>query len=249
MSVLMGSNSVAHFNPVVENCKDIENLMSYIKSSFVGFDNWLATEPNPVPVWNIHWISGKMSRGENQTWSDFQKQVYTDASDYFWSCTEKQKYIMLVCNKIQLPVAYQNLRSITIINDARSHKFLRKSVWNKHYGIKQNKIYMKINDSTLYPEPTRTIMQQFNNPVYIDESIYKFYRRVIWENSCTDFFSNTENFKSKKNLTVNLSDLLCQHRVVDTVNYITDYLNADSIDKDYIKMAHRHWINLHQFNF
>lgn len=249
MSLLMGSNSIAHFDSTIDQNKNLNLLLDYVKKSFASFDHWLATEPNPVPVWNIHWISGKMSRGENQSWHDFQNQLNTDASDYFWSSVKNQKYVMMVCNKVQLPIAYQNLKNITIINDILSLKFVRKSVWYKHYGIKNNMIHVKINDPDLYPEPTKTIMKQFNNPIYADESIYKFYRRTIWNNSCTDFFSNPQNFHNTKNLNINLTDILCDKKIINVVNQITDYLNADTVDPDYIVRAHRHWLNLHKFNF
>lgn len=249
MSLLMGSNSIAHFNPSIEQNKNTDQLLNYVKNSFIEFSHWLANEPNPVPTWNIHWISGKMSRGENQSWETFCQQLKSDASEYFWNCVREQKYIMMVCNKIQLPVAYQNLKTVTIINDPRSQKFLRKSLWYKHYGIKNNKIHLKINDASLYPEPTKTIMKQFDNPVYLNESVYKFYRRSIWNNPYTNFFSTPCNFSTEKNLTINLSDILCQSNIVNVVNQITDYLEACPIDSNYIKLAHHHWINLHRFNY
>lgn len=245
----MGSNSIAHFDQNIDQNKNLNLLLDYVKKSFVNFDSWLATEPNPVPVWNIHWISGKMSRGEKQSWHDFQNQLITDASEYFWHCVKKQKYVMMVCNKIQLPVAYQNLKNITIINDAPSLKFVRKSVWYKHYGIKNNMVHIKINDPELYPEPTKTIMKQFNNPIYVNESIYKFYRNTVWDNSCTNFFSDTQNFNNINNLTVCLSDILCEQKITNVVNQITDYLNADRVNSDYIIKSHRYWLDLHQFNF
>ena len=83
MSLLMGSDSVAHYDSTIEQPKDNQSLLNYVKRSFQGFDRWIATEPNPVPVWNIHWISNKMPRGNNQTLNEFNKQLELEASDYF----------------------------------------------------------------------------------------------------------------------------------------------------------------------
>jgi hypothetical protein len=247
LSLLMGSNSVAHFNSCIEEHKDNQSLLKYVKNSFQSFDRWIATEPNPVPAWNIHWISNKMPRGNNQTVDEFNKQLQSDASEYFWQSVNNNKYILILTNKTVLPLAYQHLTPIVIINDKPSLTFLRKSIWVKHYKIKDHKIYLKINDPDMYPEPTKSIMKKFDNPIFSNDSVFSFYRRVIWKNPNTNFFSESKNF-SKGNF-INLSELLNIDKLVPAMDRLCNELAIDPIDKHFIQQAHAYWIKLHNFRF
>lgn len=248
LSLLMGSQSVAHFNQSVDENKTTDQLVTYVQASFNSFDTWLKTEPNPVSSWNIHWISNKMDRGSNQSANDFNAQLQTDASDYFWKSVRLNKHIPIVNNKTIIPVAYQNLTPVVIINDQSSLKFLRKSLWYKHYGIRDNKIYLKINDPEMYPEPTKDIMKGFNNPMYLQESVFSFYRRVLWKNSNTRFFSDENNF-SKNSIFINLGEILDINKLVPAIDRICKNLGIRPVDHAYIQQAHAHWISLHTFKF
>ncbi len=248
LSLLMGSRSVAHFDQSIEENKTNDQLLSYVRNSFSSFDSWLKTEPNPVTPWNIHWISNKMSRGSSQTITDFNTQLQTDASEYFWKSVSINKHILIVNNKPVPPVAYQNLAPLVIINDQPSLKFLRKSLWFKHYGVKDNKIYLKINDPDMYPEPTRSIMKGFNNPMFVDESVFSFYRRVLWDNPNTKFFANQDNFP-ENSIFINLSKILDITKLVPAIDLLCEQLGIAPIDHGYLHQAHAHWIRLHTFKF
>lgn len=248
MSLLMGSDSVAHFDSYVEQYKNNQLLLDYVQRSFQSFDRWIATEPNPVPVWNIHWISNKMPRGNDQTLDDFNKQLQAEASDYFWQSVKNNKRILILSNKAILPLAYRHLSPVVIINDKPSLTFLRKSLWFKHYGIKDHKIYLKINDPDMYLEPTKTIMKKFNNPILSDESVFKFYRRVLWKNANTNFFSDQKNFSSNSNF-IKLSELLDINKLIPAMDRLCNSLNIISINHNYIQQAHAHWVKLHTFRY
>lgn len=248
MSLLMSSDSIAHYDSTVEEHKDVQSLLNYAQRSFQSFDQWIANEPNPVTVWNIHWISNKMPRGNNQTVEDFNIQLKSEASDYFWQSVKNNKHILILSNKTVLPLAYRHLSPVVIINDRLSLKFLRKSVWYKHYGIKNHKIHLKINDPDLYPEPTKSIMKKFDNPVFSDENVFSFYRRVLWKNPSTNFFSNQSNFSNSSNF-INLSEILDINRLLPAMDRLCDSLGIININHSYIRQAHAHWINLHTFRY
>jgi hypothetical protein len=248
LTLLMGSPSVAHFDQLVEQQKTNKELINYVQQSFNSFDAWLATEPNPVLAWNIHWISNKLDRGSSQTQTEFNTQLHLEASDYFWQSVKNHKRILIVSNKTSLPLPYQNLNPVVIINDSPGLKFLRKARWVKHYKVENNKIYLKINDPKMYPEPTRSIMKKFNNPLYTDESVYKFYRRVIWQAPATDFFSNQANFPKNSNF-IKLSEILDIDQLIISIDQLCSKLGIKDIDHSYIRQAHAHWIKLHTFRF
>lgn len=248
MSLLMGSDSVAHFDQNVEKNKTILSLTDYVQKSFQSFDHWLVNEPNPTSVWNIYWISNKMERGATQSPKDFKKQLATEASEYFWQCVQNNKRILIVSNKTILPAAYQHVKPLVIINERKSLKFIRKSLWYKHYGIQDNKIYLKINDPEMIPEPTRSIMKRFNNPIHLNESVLSFYRRVLWKNPNTRFFSDQDNF-NKNSIFINLSEILDINKLVPAIDRICKNLGISQVDHTYIQQAHAHWINLHTFKF
>lgn len=248
LSLLMGSSSVAHFNKAVEQQKTHDQLVSYVQQSFGSFDNWLLAEPNPVTAWNIHWISNKLDRGSDQPLEEFNAQLLAEASDYFWQSVSNHNRILLISNKTSVPVAYQDLSPVVIINDQPALKFLRKSLWLKHYGIKDNKIYVKINDPKMYPEPTKDIMKKFNNPTYLNESIFKFYRRVIWQNPNTNFFANQTNFPKDSNF-IKLSEILDINQLLPAIDCMCNNLGIENINHSYIQQAHAHWIGLHTFQF
>jgi hypothetical protein len=248
LSLLMGSSSVAHFNESVEQQKTNDQLASYVQESFGSFDNWLSTEPNPVTAWNIHWISNKLERGSNQSLKEFNTQLLAEASEYFWQSVNNHKRILIISNKNSVPVAYQNLSPVVIINDRPGLTFLRKSLWLKHYGIKDNKIYIKINDPKMYPEPTRSIMKKFDNPTYLNESVFKFYRRMIWQNANTNFFANQANFSKDSNF-IKLSEILDINQLLPAIDRMCNNLSIKNIDHSYIQQAHAHWIGLHTFRF
>jgi hypothetical protein len=248
LSLLMGSQSVAHFNQSIEENKTNDQLLTYVYDSFGSFDSWLKTEPNPVTCWNIHWISNKLSRGSGQTTNDFNTQLQTDASAYFWKSVSLNKHILIVNNKIVPPVAYQNLAPVVIINDRAALRFLRKSVWFKHYGVRSNKIYLKINDPDMYPEPTKSIMKGFDNPIFVDESVFSFYRRVIWDNPHTKFFASRDNFP-KNSIFINLSEILDITKLVPAIDLLCNQVGTVPVNHDYIRQAHAHWIRLHTFKF
>lgn len=247
-SLLMGSQSVAHFSQSVEENKTNDQLLTYVHDSFSSFDSWLKTEPNPVTSWNIHWISNKMGRGGDQTPDDFTAQLKTDASKYFWDSVDLGKRILIVSNKSVPPVAYQNLAPVVVINDPTSLIFLRKSIWFKHYGVRNNKIYLKINDPDMYPEPTRSIMKGFNNPMFVDESVFSFYRRVLWKNPNTKFFADQDNFP-KNSIFINLSEILDIDKLAPAIDRLCDQLGIAPVDHSYLHRAHAHWIGLHTFKF
>ena len=244
----MGSKSVAHFDRFIEENKTNDRLLSYVRGSFKSFDTWLKTEPNPVTAWNIHWISNKMERGSGQTSTDFNNQLQTDASEYFWQSVSLNKHILIISNKTIPPKAYQSLRPVVIINDQSSLRFLRKSIWLKHYGVKDNKIYLKINDPEMYPEPTRSIMKKFNNPIFVDESVFKFYRQTIWRKKDTKFFMNYDNFP-KNSIFIKLSEILDVTKLTTAIDLLCKQLDILPVDHDYIQQAHAHWSSCHSFKY
>lgn len=248
MSLLMGSPDVAHYDSAVEQNKNKTALMKYITKSFNSLDSWLANEPNPVPVWNLHWISAKMPRGEDQTYSEWLVQAQEEATDYFWQCVNENKMILLQLNKPTIPLAYQDFKSFAIVSDPAGLKFNRKAVWYKHFGVVDGKIHIKNNDPTQHGggQAISKVMAQFNNPVYVNETVLQYYRKNIWHDEWLKYFSQQQNFHG---ITIPLSSFIHKDQIQDAVKTLCKRLDITPPDQEYVADAFDYWINLHKFNF
>lgn len=246
MSLLMGSADVAHYDQKIEANKNTNTLMEYIKRSFKDLDNWLTNEPNPIPVWNLYWISAKMPRGEDQTYTEWLTKAQEEASAYFWDSVKQNKVILLQINKSTLPLAYQDCKSVAIVSDPKGLKFNRKAVWYKHYAVVDDKIHIKNNDPkyTGGGATMSKIITQFNNPIFSEQSVLSYYRNNIWSNETLKYFSDPTNFRCPK---INLSSILDNEKIYDAVVKLCNDIDITPPDKDYVNQAHQHWINLHNF--
>lgn len=248
MSLLMGSPDVAHYDSTVEENKTHQTLMNYIYKSFSSLDSWLANEPNHIPVWNLHWISAKMPRGEDQSYSEWLVQAQDEATDYFWQCVEQNKMILLQVNKPTIPLAYQDFKSFSIVSDSAGLKFNRKATWYKHFGVVDGMIHIKANDPTLHGggKAINKIIAQFDNPVYVNESVLQFYRKNIWHNERLRYFSQQQNFHGT---TIPLSSIINSDTIQDAVEKLSKQLEILPPDQNYVAEAHNYWIKLHEFNY
>lgn len=246
MTLLMGSKDVAHYDKTIQVYKPTDILMQYVVRSFGNLHTWLVAEPNPVHAWNIHWISAKMQRGQNQDRWQFLNQLEAEASEYFWQCVTEKKLILLHSHKPDLPRVYKELRSLVIINDPPSLKFKRKSVWYKHYGYSNGEVYLKINDPKMYPPATQKIMRQYNNDVYKKDGLYRFYRKNIWRDAETKYFMDPDNFTEPKIL---LSEIISKDKIYPALCRLCEEIKIAPPEQEYVRRAQQHWLDQHDFNF
>lgn len=247
----MCSPRVAHFDPTVEQNKTADTCLDYIKKKFTSdLENWTINEPNPMDAWNLHFISSKYPRGESLSVDEFLALLKSDATDYFWSCVGQGKLITTAWLKTSVPDYFATAKNIIVNVDKRSQKLLHRSNWYKHYDYSDKGVHLKIHDPA-YTTPTHAqYLLKFNNPTYAQESFYHFIKNTIVNCKFKQTFAQRENFNHISNsYNVDLIDILCADTFVITINRITQALDLDTIDAEFLTLAHQHWTNCHSFKY
>ena len=243
-SILMCSNSVAHFDPQVESNKTKENCLSYIQSHFTNdIDNWMLYEPKSV--WNTHFVSTKFARGNELTQEQFNDLAEQECTDHFFNSVNLEKLIPTIWHKSETPDFFKDSLFVSIFLDQPSFKWYHRALWNKHYGIKDGKIHIKIHDPFFNP-PMKSYFSKFENPIYSDDSFFTFARNNVVANEFKTVFSNKDSFAQSSNQQViSLSTLLDIDKFVEIVEHICHIWNLAPIDVELIRASHIHWIKCH----
>ena len=162
ISLLMGSNSVAHFDPVVNQHKTINNCVLYIEQHFTkNIGDWLKYEPSNIKAWNLHFISNKYSRGHDMSYDQFIVAAQEDATAHFWDQVNNEKIIVTPWHKTYIPAFYKDAKIVTILLDDKAEKWFHRALWLKLYGVKNNKIHLKLHDPMFNP-PMQNYFKKFN---------------------------------------------------------------------------------------
>lgn len=251
MSTLMASKSIAHFDLKIECNKTDQKCLTYIKNRFTtNLNDWLKKEPNPVDAWNLHFISSKYSRGESLSEHEFVENALADGTEHFQNSINQNKLISLSWLKATEPEYFIKAKNIIILIDPGSIKWLHRANWYKHYAAAEKGIHVKINDPVYYNNSMGAYAKKFNNPMYCTDHPYNFIKNNIIGCEFKKVFSDSDNFKNLHNKCfINLSDILVEDSFVDIIGRISNDINIDNIDQDFLKSAHRHWINCHSFKY
>jgi hypothetical protein len=250
MSLLLGSNNVAHFDPVVDQDKTIDRCISYILQHFKQpIGDWCKYEPHHNSSWNLHFVSTKHSRGDDLSYRQFMAHAQQEASEYFWEQVANEKIITVAWHKTYIPEYYADSKIITILIDKKAEKWFHRALWLKLYGCKDGKIHLKMNDAEFNPH-MQQYFKKFNNPMYSDEPFFSFVKREILKNQFKKEYTDKNNFDNNIFRSfVNLSDLLTVESCVATVNRICRELDFVSVPEEIVRSGHAHWVSCHNFKY
>lgn len=251
IATLMASKSIAHFDPAIENNKTDQKCLDYLKDRFtINLDDWLKKEPNPVDAWNLHFVSSKYTRGETLTVDEFVQNALSDGTEHFKNSINQNKLISLSWLKTTEPEYFAQAKNIIILIDPESIKWLHRANWYKHYSFTENGIHIKINDPIYYNNSMSSYAKKFNNPTYCNDHPYSFIKKNIINCKFKKLFSDIDNFKNLHNKCfINLSSMLSEDSFVNTIDRITSDIKINTINQDFLRAAHNHWINCHSFKY
>lgn len=249
-SLLMSSDSVAHYDPDIQADKTVDSCVRYIRDHFSNnFNTWIGKEPNHGSAWNLHFISSKFSRGDELTVNDLCVLAEKDATDHFCKSVNNGLIIPTVTHKHYESNIFRHSNFVTIINDKQSEKWYNRALWNKMYGFKDGKIYLKANDPTLNPAMSK-YFEQFKTPMFSDDSFFNFVKREVISNPYKLKFLDKNNFTYSPNrLFIMLSDLLNIDTCATSVNKVCTELGLNPISKELIIKGHSHWLACHNFKW
>lgn len=249
-SLLMSSQSLAHFDSTVEHNKSPEACVDYIRTRFTpNFDRWMLTEPDHIGAWNLHFISSKYSRGDDLTQQEFLTLANQHATQHFCDSVNAGKIIPSVWHKNNTTDFLQTARFVTVILDPASIKWYHRAIWHKVYGIKNGRIHLKANDPDLHPT-MNAYHAKFKNPVYSDEPYYSFVKTNIINSDFKNNFLSRDNFPNHdQHAFVNLSELLDTDACVGMIDRVCDQFDLVPVSRDIIATGHRHWMSCHDFKY
>lgn len=251
ISLLMGSKDVAHFDPVINQNKTINNCILYIKDHFTPqISDWLKREPRNTVAWNLHFVSAKYSRGHDMSYAQFIDTAQQEATTYFWEQVNSEKIIVTPWHKPYVPDFYKDAKIVTIIIDKKSEKWFHRALWSKLYGIDNGKIHLKMNDPVFNP-PMQQYFAKFNNPTHVDEHFYSFVKREIFKDRYKEEYMDASNFSNDSNnqAFINLSDLLDTNSCVFNVARVCQELDIASVPDDLVRYGQIHWNGCHNFKY
>lgn len=250
ISLLMSSVDVAHYDPMIENNKTSENCIDYIKNSFTSnLKDWLHNEPKDKVAWNTSFFSNKYDRGNSLTLENFIEQAKETCTDHFHNSVKNNKLIPLVWHKTVTAPFFAESKILTILVDKESEKWHHRALWNKLYGVKNNRIHLKINDPDYNPT-MKSFFNKFNNPIYSEESFYTFVKNNIVKNEFVDPFKNKNNIPDDVNQKIILlSHLLGENTFKKTIYEIFNFLGITPPDKKLIDFAYSHYAMCHNFKY
>jgi len=247
-SILQSSLSVAHCDPEVAANRNKENYLRFIKKHFTkDMYHWLANEPRPQNVFNLHFISARFPRGDNLSSEEFLKLCQSDASERFWQAVDNNQSIPMIWCKKFIPAFFDNPKVVTIIIDKKANKWFHRALWYKKYGIRDQKIHLKDDDP--YFNPCRAEhYKKFNNPYLLDQHPISFIKKNIIKSEEKKLFSDAENFNDVEcGEHVFLSEILDEDLLVKAVNRICKNLNLLPIDEGIIRDLFRHWSSCNEW--
>jgi len=249
-SLLMSSDDIAHFDPVIEQDKTNAKCLNYIKNHFTpDLRHWIKNEPNHNDAWNLHFISSKYPRGNNLSKERFSFLCSQYATNHFKKSTGKNKIILFPWHKITVPCFFYNASIVTITVDKNSEDWFDNAYWKKHFAVEDNKVKCLVHDPTLNPKMKR-YFDMYNNKMYSSESIQKFYKKNITNNPDKKIFNKNSIDMKKLQLAHNcmiieLADILDVDRLVCIIQELSKRFGFTPVDCDFIKQAHRLWISCH----
>jgi hypothetical protein len=249
-SVLMASRNISHFDPIIEQEKTNSKCLKYVQSHFTAnVKEWLSREPKHIPAWNLHFISSKYDRGNELSQTEFLHLCDQHGTDHFHKSVREKKLIIVPWHKLVIPEFFEDALKITILVDIDSVDWFDNSLWYKHYDIIDGKVFLRENDPQSDPS-MRQYFLQYNNPLFAEESVEKFYQKNITNNPNKLLFSESENFSSRKNnICINLSDMLNENQFIIMMSKIVKRLEIDPLNEHFLRAAHQHWIGCHTFKY
>lgn len=250
ISLLMGSDSVAHFDPVVNQDKTIDNCSLYIEQHFTkNIGDWIKHEPSNIKAWNLHFISNKYSRGHDMSYDQFIAAAQQDATLHFWEQVNNEKMILTPWHKTYVPAFYSNAKIITILIDDKAKKWFHRALWLKLYGVKDGKIHLKLHDPVFNP-PVQNYIKKFNNPMYSDERFFSFVKREILKNQFKKEYQDSGNFETNSNrVFINLSELLNIESCINVMSRVCQELDIAITPDEIVRRGHEHWSSCHNFKY
>ena len=244
MSLLMCSDSAAHYDPLV---KSNEDKIDYIRKSFTSdFSSWLLNEPADKLAWNIDFVSNFYERGNSLTVAEFDDLASKHCTPWFHESVLAGKKIVIPWHKNVLP-AFLGKDVLSISLDKPSMKWFARSVWAKHHGMERGKIHIKENDPLFYrADPTNHA--RFRNPIYVEQSRFSFIKNNIYGSNEALFFSDHEKLSAiGSKLIIELGDLLEIERLRIKLEEIYAAFNIVPIDRYIVDQGFLHWRSLHEY--
>jgi hypothetical protein len=251
-TLLMSSESVAHFDPEVEQNKTAEACLTYAQGHFVpNTKEWLKYEPKHNEAWNLHHISSNYLRGEELSNTEFLQVTKQNATEYFWKCVDQQKLISVAWHKLSVPEFFKSAKFITIILDDASIKWYHRARWYKEYGIKDGLIHIKQHDPSYNNSNLKVYYDRYHNPYQVDQHPYSFIKENIINSETKKLFKNQQLFADQpvSQEFINLSSILDLDQCIESVNRICKNFGLGPIHTDIIVNNHRHWISCHNFKY
>jgi len=250
LTLLMSSKSVAHFDPNIEQNKTTEACLDYVCSHFItNIGDWLKHEPKHSDAWNLHQVSANYSRGNSLTESEFLKISEQDATEHFWNSVTNKKLVPFVWHKLEVPEFFKHSKFITIVIDPAAVKWFHRARWYKQYGIIDNAIHIKEQDSSYNSAKLKMYYDQFGLKYITDQHPYTFIKKNIINDPKKKLFQNASTFVDtvESQVFVNLSEILHVDRCVEKITQICNTFNIDPVHKDLIVDSHAHWLSCHNF--
>lgn len=244
-TMLMGSDSIAHFDPKVLTLAD---KIDYIKCSFTkDLASWLKTEPNDKEAWNINFVSNKYPRGQDLTVEQFTELSQQHCTSHYHRSVAEGKIIIIPWNKLNIPSFYEG-DLVSIFLDQKSRRWFHRSLWYKHYGKKDGYIHLKENDPACHRQHQIGLVSKFNNPVIFKDDCRNFARTMIMDSQFVRQFSDMQSLMMVKNHNViELSNLLEETRFLAVIKTLVRDLGLKDIDEWYLKEGFAHWKSCHGY--
>jgi hypothetical protein len=247
-SIIMASETVAHFDQNIENNKTLDKCLDYIKTRFTNdLNNWLPLEPKHNDAWNLHFVSATYPRGEELSVEQFQQLCLKYGTPHFIQTVNENKLILFPWNKVTNPAFFTEAKKLTVLLDKQSHGWFDQALWKKHYGIEDGKVLLRTHDYRSNPHMIE-YFKKFNNPLYASEPVEDFYQTHIINNPDKNLFKSKTQFSGRKNnICIGLSDILNREAFVKTIETICLTHALKPINKEFIIAGHQHWISCHDF--
>jgi hypothetical protein len=252
LTLLMSSESVAHFDPVVEQHKTATACVNYTQSHFVSnITDWLKHEPKHSDAWNLHQISSNYPRGDSLSESEFLHIAKSDATQHFWNSVANKKLIPFIWHKSSIPEFFKHSKFITILIDPAAVKWFHRARWHKQYGLVNESIHIKERDPSYNSAKLKMYYEQFGTEYLVEQHPYSFIKQNIINDPKKKLFQTTDAFVTDSNAQefVALSDILHVDRCINKVIQICNKFNIAPVSEQLIIDSHAHWLSCHNFKY
>lgn len=244
ISLLMSSDSAAHYDPTVITNQD---KINYIKKTFVpDLSQWLLHEPSDKLAWNINFVSNIYPRGNELSVEEFDRLSRVHCTKHFHNSVALGKKIIIPWHKKVFPL-YLGNDSVSINIDKPSMRWFVKAAWSKHYAIVDDRIHLKKHDPKFYQsDSSRHLI--YNNPVYLDKSLFSFLKNDIYKSEQTLFFSDRNQLRTMgSKFIIELGDLLELERLESKLKEICETFDLVPVDRSIVVAGFSHWRSLHEY--